>query len=211
VTPALSKFRIFLWMDACTLVDHASIVFLRSDDFFFGVLHSKFHEVWALTLGTRLETRPRYTPTTCFETFPFPWPLGQEPEADPKVQAIADAAHELDTLRRTWLNPPEWVKEEVLQFPGTVNGPWARYVTGPDARGIGTVSYPRLMPKDEASAVLLKKRTLPALYNQRPTWLDLAHRKLDAAAAAAYGWPPGLPEPEILQRLLDLNQARAAS
>ena len=45
----------------------------RADDFFFGILHSHFHEIWSLAQGTRLETRPRYTPTTCFETFPFPF------------------------------------------------------------------------------------------------------------------------------------------
>ena len=40
-----------------------------------------------------------------------------------------------------------------------------------------------------ASEAELKKRTLTNLYNARPTWLDNAHRKLDAAVFAAYGWP----------------------
>ncbi|HEY7031735.1 MAG TPA: hypothetical protein VH482_10425, partial [Thermomicrobiales bacterium] len=48
----------------------------------------------------------RYTPTTCFETFPLPWPPGQEPTADPRVQAIAAAAKDLDDKRRAWLDPP---------------------------------------------------------------------------------------------------------
>ena len=43
-----------------------------------------------------------------------------------------------------------------------------------------------------ASEAELKKRTLTNLYNQRPTWLDLAHRKLDAAVCDAYGWPHDL-------------------
>jgi hypothetical protein len=55
----------------------------------------------------------------------------------------------------------------------------------------------------------LKKRTLTNLYNQRPTWLDLAHRKLDEAVFAAYGWEPDLSDEEILARLLDLNLKRA--
>ena len=55
----------------------------------------------------------------------------------------------------------------------------------------------------------LKKRTLTNLYNARPTWLDNAHRKLDAAVFAAYGWPADLPDEEILARLLALNLARA--
>ena len=65
------------------------------------------------------------------------------------------------------------------------------------------------MPKDEECAKLLKKRTLTNLYNERPTWLDLAHRKLDEAVAACYGWPSDLTDDEILERLLALNLQRA--
>ncbi len=53
------------------------------------------------------------------------------------------------------------------------------------------------------------RRTLTNLYNQRPTWLDLAHKKLDSAVLAAYGWPEGLSDEEILERLLALNLERA--
>ena len=60
-----------------------------------------------------------------------------------------------------------------------------------------------------ASDADLKKRTLTNLYNARPTWLDNAHRKLDAAVCAAYGWPADLSDEEILARLLALNLARA--
>ena len=78
------------------------------------------------------------------------------------------------------------------------------------ATGIGTVRYPRLEPRDADTAALLKKRTLTNLYNERPAWLDLAHRKLDAAVAAAYGWPADLSDEAMLERLLGLNLARAA-
>jgi type II restriction/modification system DNA methylase subunit YeeA len=80
-------------------------VFARDDDYFFGALHSRAHELWALRMGTSLEDRPRYTLTTCFETFPLPWPPGEEPNGDPLVDSIADAARRLDELRRNWLNP----------------------------------------------------------------------------------------------------------
>jgi len=56
-------------------------------------------------MGTSLEDRPRYTLTTCFETFPLPWPPGEEPTDDPRVEAIAEAARRLDELRRNSLNP----------------------------------------------------------------------------------------------------------
>jgi hypothetical protein len=115
---------------------------------------------------------------------------------------------DLDKLRTSWLNPPEWTKTEHLEFPGSVDGPWKRYVTAADERGIGTVRYPRVVPKDGHSAGLLKKRTLTALYNERPAWLANAHRKLDDAVFAAYGWPAGLSDDDLLAKLLDLNLSR---
>ena len=119
------------------------------------------------------------------------------------------AAKELDTLRCNWLNPPAWTRTETLEFPGSVQGPWSRYVHDADERGIGAVRYPRLVPKDEKAAADLKKRTLTNLYNQRPTWLGLAHKKLDAAVFAAYGWEPTLSDDDLLAKLLELNLARA--
>ena len=73
--------------------------------------------------------------------------------------------------------------------------------------------YPdRIIPKPGHEAEL-KKRTLTNLYNQRPAWLDGAHKALDAAVAAAYGWTdytPEMSDEEILRRLLALNVARSA-
>ena len=46
------------------------------------------------------------------------------------------------------------------------------------------MAYPRLEPHDADCAAKLKKRTLTNLYNERPAWLDLAHKKLDVAVAA---------------------------
>ena len=81
---------------------------------------------------------------------------------------------------------------------------------------IGTVKYPRIVPKDEACARKLKKRTLTNLYNERPTWLDNIHRKLDQAVFAAYqsttgdpGWSPDMTDEEILEKLLALNLEQA--
>ncbi|MGI8910884.1 MAG: class I SAM-dependent DNA methyltransferase [Rubrobacteraceae bacterium] len=104
-TPAVAKHRVFLWMEPEVLCNQGTLVFAREDDCFFGVLHSRVHELWALRMGTSLEDRPRYTPTTCFETFPLPWPPGEEPDGDPRVEAIAEAARRLDGLRRNWLDP----------------------------------------------------------------------------------------------------------
>jgi len=203
-TPTVSKHRLFKWLTSPTLPDHQLIVFVRDDDYFFGVLHSHFHEVWALKLGTRLETRPRYTPTTCFETFPLPDPTDEQ-----KID-ISTAAKELNELRENWLNPREWTKTRVLEFPGATDGPWSRFVVDADTRGIGTVRYPVIEPRDSDCAKKLAKRTLTNLYNERPAWLANAHAKLDSAVAHAYGFPVDLTNEQILERLLALNQQRIA-
>jgi len=181
-TPHVAKHRLFVWLPVSVLPDKMLIIIARDDDATFGILHSRFHELWALRLGTSLEDRPRYTPTTCFETFPFP----KGALLDAHAPAIAAAARELNALRERWLNPPEWVE----RIPEVVPG------------------YPdRLIPKPEFAAEL-KKRTLTNLYNQRPAWLVNLHRILDEAVAAAYGWPADLPDEEVLRRLLALNQER---
>jgi len=66
----------------------------------------------------------------------------------------------------------------------------------------------RLNPPDFAEAEL-KRRTLTALYNARPTWLANAHNALDRAVFDAYGWPHDLGDDDLLARLLALNAARA--
>ncbi|MFN3583384.1 class I SAM-dependent DNA methyltransferase [Phenylobacterium sp.] len=195
VTPTVAKHRVFAWMDASVCPDHQLIVVARDDDAAFGVLHSRAHELWALRLGTSLEDRPRYTPSTTFETFPFPEGLTPNVPAadyadDPRARAIAEAARTLNDLREAWLNPPDLT----VRVPEVVPG------------------YPdRVLPRDEAAAKELKGRTLTNLYNERPRWLVLAHEELDAAVAAAYGWPADLPDDDILERLFALNQERAAA
>ncbi len=209
VTPAVGKHRVFVWMQDVFLPDQQLLVFARSDDVFLGVLQSWVHEIWARAMGTQVREREsgfRYTPTSCFETFPLPDCVRRR---DKNSAAIAAVAKSLDGFRARWLNPPEWTKTEVLEFPGSVDGPWARYVVKPDKRGIGTVRWPRIVAKDPDCAISLKKRTLTNLYNQRPAWLQLAHEKLDAAVFAAYGWDPTIGDEELLAKLLELNLERA--
>jgi hypothetical protein len=100
----------------------------------------------------------RYTPTTCFETFPFPNPTPVQ------EQAIGEAARRLDEARRNWLG-------------------------------------------DRSD----KTRTLTALYNKKPAWLVDAHRVLDAAVFAAFGWDPAMSDEQILEQLLALNLSRSAT
>ena len=207
ITPRVSKFRLFKWSAPQFLADSATVAIARDDDTSFGILHSRFHELWSLRMGTFLGVGndPRYTPSTTFETFPFPEGLTPDLPAtayadDPRAQAIAAAAARLNELRENWLNPADLVVREPEVVPG----------------------YPdRILPRDEAAAKELKKRTLTNLYNARPQWLANAHAALDAAVAGAYGWGDdwraglaagagqGLTDDEILARLFALNQARA--
>lgn len=113
----MTKHRLFVWLQAAVLPDSQIIVVARDDDYTLGVLHSRPHELWALAQGTQLETRPRYTPTTTFETFPFP-------RATPKQRSeISDAARELDRLRRGWLDPEAWseVREKARTLTNLYN------------------------------------------------------------------------------------------
>jgi type II restriction/modification system DNA methylase subunit YeeA len=181
-------------MHSGVLPDNLVVAITRSDDITFGVLCSKYHVEWSLKQGATLEDRPTYTPTTTFETFPFP--EGLTPNipaaayaADPRAIRIATAAKNLDDLRRKWLNPPDLIRIEPEVVPG----------------------YPdRILPKDADAAKKLKERTLTNLYNHRPQWLADAHEALDRAAAAAYGWPEDISTNEALEKLLALNLARRA-
>jgi hypothetical protein len=99
----------------------------------------------------------------------------------------------------------------VLEFLGSADGPWKRYVHDPNKKGTGTVRYPRVVAKDADTAARLKKRTLTNLYNERPAWLANAHKRLDEAVFAAYGWPADLTDDDLLGRLLALNLERSSA
>ena len=161
-TSGVSKHRLFAWIPTTTLPSNAVIVFARDDDYYFGILHSRIHRLWAVQTGTQLGSGPRYTPTSTFETFPLPHPTPNQ-ETD-----ISSVAKHLNEIRCGWIKPP-----------------------------IDTVNSPEL-----------KDRTLNNLYNNRPSWLSIAHEKLDEAVFAAYGWPPNLSDGEVVARLLELNLQR---
>lgn len=219
VTPVVAKYRSFVWRSAPTLAMNVLDVVARADDTCFGILHSRFHELWSLRMCTWMGkgNDPRYTPTTCFETFPFPTgltpadsthqrteplpdgaliPAGLPGSVRPHAEAIARAAKRLTDLRDAWLNPPEWIERVPEVVPlGMTHSP-----------------YPDRILAKAGFEKELAKRTLTNLYNQRPTWLSQAHEALDVAVAAAYGWDDysaTMPGEEILRRLLAENLQRA--
>lgn len=237
VTPLVSKHRPFTWVTSPTLCANLLVVFARSDDYFFGVTQSSVHEGWARRQASQLreaESGTRYTTTTCFETFPLPWPPGKEDVKHPAYKRISEAAKQLNEQRERWLNPPEWLEplakkiDEADKFEDVPKE--ARALIRQSAIMAAAAKDPRL-----------KKRTLTNLYNERPTWLRIAHEQLDRAVLAAYaaidpkgGWSEdwaevwtdtgaGQPLPadhplaakraeidqKVLANLLRLNHARA--
>lgn len=196
----VSKHHLCVWTHPTVTPGDALVVVAREDDTTIGVLQSRIHEVWALRRGSSLGVGndPRYTHTTCFETFPFPEGLtpnipAAQYEDNEKAKAIANTAHKLVKLREHYLNPPEWTE----------------WVITPEEQAAGFPRRPVPKPGHEAD---LKKRTLTNLYNDRPSWLVLAHETLDQTVADAYGWSDYTPQwtdEVILRRLLALNQQRS--
>ena len=238
-TPRVAKHRFFVFLDASVLPDTRLNVIARVDDTTFGLLSSRVHEVWSLAQASMhgVGNDPTYNAKSCFETFPFPEgmtpadtahqrteaveggaliPAGlcasntaftQAGRAHPAIESIAirehaariaSAAKRLNDLRESWLNPPEWTQRVPEVVP----------------LGMQSSPYPdRIVPKNGHEKDLAE-RTLTKLYNQRPAWLDAAHKTLDAAVAAAYGWmdyTAAMADEEILKRLLALNLARSGA
>ena len=197
-TGLVTKHRFFIWLQTKGVIPDTRVVILsRNDDTTFGILSSSFHNSWTLATCQYhgVGNDPVYTAGTCFETFPFPEGLTPNIPAadyadDPRAIAVAAAAKELNEKREAWLNPSDLVDRVPEVVPG----------------------YPdRLIPKHEEAAKILKTRTLTKLYNERPTWLANLHERLDAAVAAAYGWPADITVEDALERLLGLNLERAAA
>ena len=192
-TPLTSKHRWFVMLPVEQFPDNSVVVIARDDHTMLGLLSARFSVSWSLKQGNFLGAGndPRYTPSTAFDTCPFPDGLTpnvptSERTGSPHGRKIAEAAKRLCNLREAWLNPPDLV-----------------HVVSDVPRRLKAIS-------DDA-ATILKRRTLTNLYNERPAWLANVHRELDEAVAAAYGWPANLPDDEVLSRLLALNLERAGA
>ncbi|MFA6032844.1 MAG: DNA methyltransferase [Myxococcota bacterium] len=193
-TPRVSKYRVFRWVSSAVLADNMIVAIAKDDDITFGILQSRYHEIWSLRMCSYLGVGndPRYTPSTTFETFPFPEGLTPDLKVvdldeNSTSGAVANAARELNISRERWLNPPELTTQEF--------------------------DFEKGMPLDVTAVDLnasleLKRRTLTNLYNDQPAWLRALHRNLDEAVAMAYGWEPGIGDDEAIAELLALNETR---
>jgi hypothetical protein len=140
---------------------------------------------------------PRLAPldptSTTFETFPFPWPPGQEPTDHPAFLAISAAAKQLHEERDAWLNPPG-LSEKALQRRTLTNLYNALLVFRGEPPAEGK-RHPKIVPEAGDFAPRL----------------DELHRALDRAVCDAYDWEYEVldDEEEILRRRLALNLERA--
>lgn len=204
-TPRVAKQRVFVWLDGSILPDAQLVVFARSDDYFFGVLHSRVHEVWSRRMGTQLrdaESGFRYTSQTTFETFPLPWVPGQEVDSDHKYLEIAGRAHDLNEFRELWLHARD---EDVGK---TISSKMVKRITLTNLYNSISFYRDKLKGKHRDQAAWdLKVGSLISI--SQIEQLDQIHSDLDKAVIESYGWPSGITDEEILQGLLELNETRS--
>jgi hypothetical protein len=212
-TVETAKHRVFVFLDQAILPDNKLVAIALDDAWFLGVLSSRIHVTWALAAGSRLGVGndPVYVKTTCFEKFPFP-------AADAAQQAhIRALAEQLDAHRKRQqalhpgltLTDMYNVLEKVRGMGNAERGMGnAERGMGNAERGMGNADAPSpLAPRN--SQLSANERTIHE--HALLTVLRQLHDELDAAVAAAYGWPADLPDDAILQRLVDLNVQRAAA
>jgi hypothetical protein len=82
------------------------------------------------------------------------------------------------------LNPPEWIEPLAAKIDAADTFADVPADARPLVRQSAIMAAAAKDPK-------LKKRTLTNLYNERPTWLKLAHETLDRAVLAAYAATDG--------------------
>lgn len=182
-TARTAKHRCFQMLPGNTIPE-SEVVCIASDDAAnLAILSSRLHVVWSLAAGGRLGVGndPRYNNTVCFNTFPFPDPTPQQTE---HLRVLGEA---LDAHRK------------------------ARQATHP--RLTLTQMY-NVLEKFRALEAARSGETLEG--PEKQIWqegqigrLKELHDEIDAAVAAAYGWPGDLSDEEILARLVALNRERA--
>jgi hypothetical protein len=217
-----AKHRTFIWLDGHILPDKKLIVIARFDDTTFGILHSRFHELWAMALGAPYGSHPTarcYTPTTCFGTFPFPQGLSPKdtaPKTESEKSAMGYLPLSAESLNESAITPVIPVSEptpasiaEVTQRPyaqaianaafqlNQLRNNWLNppeWVDWVITPEEETAGFPKRPVAKPGHEAELKKRTLTNLYNLKPHWLTHAHQILDKAVASAYRWDDYTPD-----------------
>jgi hypothetical protein len=188
------------------IFSEATKVFLTDRWDLYAVVQSTIHEVWARKYSGALKQDLRYSPSKCFDTFPFP--AGQWQIPKPEIATIGERYHEhrRTTMLQLWLG-----------LTAIYNLLHTRDLT-PEM--VAKVSGKPTAEAESGHRAILQLRDL--------------HRELDQAVLAAYGWTDldlghdfheveTLPEndrvrytispaarKELLKRFLTLNHQRHA-
>jgi len=181
-TPETAKHRVFQFLETEIEPDHMLVALALDDAFHLGVLSSKIHVVWSLATGSWLGVGNDsvYTSSRCFQTFPFPTPT------EPQKARIPELAETLDAHR----------KRQQAQHPS---------LTLTDLYNM----VEKLKRSDGSGGEVMNAKDQTTHQQGLASVVLSLHKQLDTAVAEAYGWPVDLPEPEILTRLVRLNQERA--
>lgn len=197
VTSQVSKHRTFVFLPTNVVFDQKLIVFPFDSLSAFSVLQSNAHLIWAAFFGVTLEDRPVYTPSDCFETFPFPreWETSEALESAGRdyYQARADYMIQngegLTTIYNRFHNPEE-ISAEIAglrQFHSFVD----RSVF--EAYGWND---------------LAKEAHCDFLLDSEDDERENSDRPLIRLKTWRYRWPDEIHD-EVLARLLALNAERA--
>jgi hypothetical protein len=87
-----SKYMSFSACPTNIIFTDATVIYDNDKFSNFSIIQSTLHNEWARKYSSTLETRLRYTPSDCFETFPFPQNLSKEMEQD--LEKIGECYHE---------------------------------------------------------------------------------------------------------------------
>ena len=90
VISRVGQHGMFTQLEAGTVFSEQLVVFPGASSPRLCLLQSRIHEVWARLLGSSMKDDLRYTPSDCFETFPFP----RDWETDPVMEQVGKEYHE---------------------------------------------------------------------------------------------------------------------
>ena len=186
-----SKNFCFSFLPTGMTYDQTLIVFPDATLAAFSFLQARLHEVWANFFGPSLEDRPRYTPSDCFETFPFP----ENWETNPTLEATGEAYYDFRVA--LMIENDEGMTKTYNRFHD------------PDERD------PRIAELRQLHAAMDRAVLDVYGWDDIPTDCDfLLDYEIDEESWGRkkkpwrYRWPDGIRD-EVLARLLALNAERA--
>ncbi len=194
----VTQFAAFSFLPTDIVFSEQLVLFALASNAAFAVMQGRPHELWARFFGSSLEDRLRYTPTDCFETFPFPaaWETNLALEAAGKAYYEFRAAlmiRNQQGLTATYnrFHDPEEADPEILRLRA-LHDAMDRAVL--DAYGFHDLAPVCTFLLDYEEAEEDEAETAGKARKKKP-W--------------RYRWPEATRD-EVLARLLQLNQERAA-